>query len=81
MNLFERASDVKGAIRTTTPARVVSVLAGGTLGQRVVTTLGLVAVAFAIYQSLIWGIMLVGGWMLCFFAIRDYERLNSMDAP
>jgi hypothetical protein len=77
MRFFSRAQDAKEAIKATTPARLVSVFAGGTLGQRSVLLLGLGAVAFAVFKSLIWVALAVGGWVLCFFAVRDYERTEQ----
>ena len=74
MGIFDRAGKVKDAVRVTTPARVVSVLAGGSLGQRAVATIGIAVIVFAVLKSLTWVALLAAGWLLCYFAIRDYER-------
>jgi hypothetical protein len=68
---------VRQAVRSTTPARVVGVLVGGTLGQRAVATLGLATAAFAVVKSVPWVGMILAGWLLCFFAVRDYERAHD----
>lgn len=68
------ASKVKDAVSVTTPARFISVLVGGSLGQRAVGTVGLAVMVFAVLKSLTWVALLAGGWLLCYFAIRDYER-------
>ena len=78
MGLFHRANQAKDAIQATTPARIVSVLAGGSLGQRSVLLVGLGVVAFSLFKSLLWVALAVGGWMLCYFAVRDYERTNEL---
>ena len=77
MRWFGRAKGEKGTLRAATPMRLVSVLAGGTLGQRAVAVIGLVLMAYAIMESLVWVAMLLGGFLLCFFAVRDYERTHE----
>lgn len=74
MGLFDQAEKVRSAVKVTTPARLVSVLAGGSLGQRAVAVIGLFAIALAIFKSLLWVGLVAAGWLLCYFAIRDYER-------
>ena len=77
MGLFGHADKVRNAVRVTTPARLVSLLAGGTLGQRAVATVGLAVIVFAVIKSLTWVALMLAGWLLCYFAIRDYERSQA----
>ena len=72
-----RVDKVKEAVRVTTPARVIAVLAGGTLGQRAVATIGIAVLVFAVLKSLTWVALMAAGWLLCYFAIRDYERTQE----
>ncbi len=74
---FGRVHKVKEAAKVTTPARLVSVLAGGSLGQRAVAVIGLAAVIVAVLRSLTWVALAVAGWLLCYLAVRDYERTGS----
>ena len=71
------ARKVKDAAQITTPARLVGVLAGGSLGQRAVAVLGLGLIAFAIFKSLGWVAVAIVGWVLCYFSIHDYERTQK----
>lgn len=75
--ILRRAREAKDALRAATPTRLISVFAGGTLGQRTVLLLGIGIAAFAIFKSLIWVALGVAGWILCYFAVRDYERTQD----
>lgn len=77
MGLFRRAQQARDAVRVTTPARLVGVFAGGTLGQKTVLVLGIGLIAFAVFKSIIWVAMALAGWLLCFFAVRDFERMQD----
>ncbi len=57
--------------------RLMAVFAGGSLGQRTVATLGLATIAYGIYRSAIWVILIIAGVFLCFFAAQDYDRTHK----
>ena len=75
---LKSAREVRDAVRVTTPARVLNVLVGGTLGQRTVLVLGIGVVVFALFKSLLWLALVLGGWVLCYFAVRDFERTEQL---
>jgi hypothetical protein len=79
MGMLGQAEKVRSAVKATVPVRLVAVLAGGSLGQRAVATIGLAVVVFAVLKCLTWVALVVGGWILVYFAIRDYER--SQEQP
>ena len=75
---FHKAQQAREALRVATPTRIISVFAGGTLGQRTVLLMGLTAMVFAVFKSLIWVALAVAGWVLCYFAVRDYEKTQDL---
>ena len=56
--------------------RWLAVLASGTLGQRVTLTLGLGVAAFALFKALPWFALAAAGFVLCWFAVRDFDRMQ-----
>ncbi len=76
MGLFSRLTNWKSSLGTMSFARVLAVMGAGTLGQRVTTLLGVGAVVFALFQALPWFGIALGGMILCWFAVRDFDRTN-----
>lgn len=77
MGLFTRLARVRSSFRGATPARLLALIATGTLGQRVTFTLGVGVVFFALFQSLPWVALALFGGALCWLALRDFVRMHE----
>jgi len=77
MGLFTRLARVGSSFRGSSPARLLALITTGTLGQRVTFTLGVGVVFFALFQSLPWVALAVGGGFLCWLALRDFVRMHD----
>lgn len=77
MGLFSRLARVRSSFRGATPARVLALMSGGTLGQRVTFTLGVGVIFFALFQSLPWVALALFGGALCWIALRDFVRMHD----
>ena len=77
MGLFTRLARVRSSFRGATPARLLALMATGTLGQRVTFTLGVGVVFFALFQSLPWVALALFGGALCWLALRDFVRMHE----
>ncbi len=73
---FSKLGKLKSSLTAMSFARVLAVMGAGTLGQRVTLLLGTGIIVFAIFQALPWFGMAIGGALLCWFAVRDFDRLN-----
>lgn len=62
--MFGRVRKVKEVAQVTTISKLVGVLAGGSLGQKAVVTIGIAAIVFAVLKSLTWFALMLGGWLL-----------------
>lgn len=71
------------ALRTGAIARVIAALVNGSLNQKVIVLVGLVAVAYAVYTllSAVWLPLLIGtvGAVIIGLAVKDYEKPNGKD--
>jgi hypothetical protein len=77
MGLFTRLARVRSSFRGATPARLLALIATGTLGQRVTFTLGVGVIFFALFQSLPWVALALFGGALCWLALRDFVRMHE----
>ncbi len=64
------------SLATMSLARVLAVMGAGTLGQRVTLLIGLGVIVFALFQALPWFALALGGAILCWFAVRDFDRMH-----
>lgn len=69
---------IKQALRFTRLGDSVAVVLKGNLGQRAAVLVGLGMIAFAVYWSWQWGALILGGWLLCYLGLYDYERDTAM---
>lgn len=76
MGLFSGLGKWKTSLSTMSLARVLAVMGAGSLGQRVTLLLGIGVVVFALFQALPWFAVALGGGILCWFAVRDFDRMN-----
>lgn len=77
MGLFSRLARVRSTFRGATPARVLALMGGGTLGQRVTFTLGVGVIFYALFQSLPWAALALFGGALCWLALHDFVRMHD----
>ena len=76
MGLFSGFGRWKSALGAMSCLRVLAVMGAGTLGQRVTLLIGLGVIVFALFQALPWFALALGGGILCWFAVRDFDRMN-----
>ena len=77
MGLFSRLARVRSTFRGATPARLLALIATGTLGQRVTFTLGVGVIFYALFQSLPWVALGLLGAGLCWLALHDFVRMHD----
>lgn len=76
MGLFGNFGRWKSTLGAMSFARALAVMGAGTLGQRVTLLIGLGVVAYCAFQALPWFALAFGGGLLCWFAVRDFDRMN-----
>ena len=77
MGLLKGLARVRSTFRGATPARLLALIATGTLGQRVTFVLGVGVILFALFQSLPWVALGLLGAALCWLALLDFVRMND----
>jgi len=81
MSMFSKLQSIRSSVRSGLLARILSVLLGGSLNQKVVVVLGLAIMAGSLYYLLIhlWQPLLAGamGYLFVHLAMRDYERTSG----
>jgi hypothetical protein len=76
MEFFTGFGRWKSSLGTMSLARILAVMGAGTLGQRVTLLVGAGVIAYASFQALPWFGLAFGGGLLCWFAVRDFDRMN-----
>ncbi len=76
MGFFSGFGKWKSSLSAMSLGRVLAVMGAGTLGQRVTLLLGFGVIVFALFQALPWFAIALGGALLCWFAVRDFDRMN-----
>ncbi len=82
MSMFSRLNGLRSTIRSGASARLLAVLLGGTLNQKVIAFLGVIIILGSFYYLLVhvWAPLLLGtiGGVFIYLAIKDYERSSRM---
>lgn len=78
MSVFSKLDGIRNSVRSGLLSRVLGVLLGGSLNQKVIVVLGLAILLGSLYYLLmnLWQPLIVGavGYVFVHLAMKDFER-------
>ena len=76
MGLSSMFESVKTLVRVNFVTRITSIMMRGTLGQKVAVVIGCLGMLMGLYKAFFWLLLALGGYVICFLAFQDYDRLH-----
>ena len=76
MGLSSMFQSVKTLIRVNFISRITGIMLKGNLGQKVAVVIGCLGILMGLYKAFFWLLLALGGYIICFLAFQDYDRLH-----
>ena len=77
MGLSSMFASVKTLVRVNFLTRISGIMMKGTLGQKVAVVIGCLGILMGLYKAFFWLLLALGGYVICFLAFQDYDRIRS----